>query len=81
MEWQGLSSPFSGGLAAADESENAPSAQWCIAGTGKGSPQVRAFFVAGAMPLAAALAALVSRAFVGGPSLACLAVLLGLAAV
>ena len=58
-----------GGLAAGAETE-----------TGSGSSS-RAFLAAGAIPSAAAVEALVLRALVGGPSSACLAALLGLAAV
>ena len=48
---------------------------------GSGALSVRAFLAAGAASAAAVIEALVLRALVGGPSSACLALFLGLAAV
>ena len=135
MEWQGLSSPSPGGLAADDESEreapagcstgSPPVRSLFVAGVVFGCPgglaveaaatlveafsgtpgglavdvasemsrgsslrctspaslSVRAFLAAGAAPVAAVVDVSVLRALVGGPSSACLAVFLGLAAV
>ena len=89
---EGVAIPGQPGALAVETATVAPGglAADAEANTGNGTLQrraspaalsVRAFLAAGAMPSAAAVEALVLRALVGGPSSACLAAFLGLAAV